>query len=212
MGYTHYFEIDRTLTAEEFEIVGADARAIVKTAGDLGIALCGDYPDEDYAGVDVEACGSLHIMREPQLGEGKEGFARRSEKGIIVETQPDPAVSGVFALRDTNRKRRYRMYAVNKRTGSRIRGTYERLHGVAEGAEDSFRRNSDGNIEFDYEGGTEVFWDDSTIVQRDGKIVYLDDQGTEVTQDDIVLVEQLPEDAGSNGLHPLLRDRPDSNR
>ena len=45
MGYTHYFEIDRALTAEEFEIVGADARAIVKTAGDLGIALCGDAPD-----------------------------------------------------------------------------------------------------------------------------------------------------------------------
>ena len=53
----------------------------MKTAGDLGIALCGDYPDEDYAGVDEvvinsdeimlngigeEPSESLHIMRELQ--------------------------------------------------------------------------------------------------------------------------------------------------
>ena len=81
MGYTHYFEIDRALTAEEFEIVGADARAIVKTAGDLGIALCGDAPFEGYAGFDEvvinsneimlngvgdESAESLHVTREPQ--------------------------------------------------------------------------------------------------------------------------------------------------
>ena len=81
MGYTHYFEIDRALTAEEFEIVGADARAIVKIAGEAGIALCGDRPDDDYDGIDdviinsdeimlngvgEEGCESLHIMREPQ--------------------------------------------------------------------------------------------------------------------------------------------------
>ena len=81
MGYTHYFEVDRAFTAEEFEIVGADARAIVKTAGELGIALCGDTPFEDYAGFDEviinsgeimvngvgdESAEALHITREPQ--------------------------------------------------------------------------------------------------------------------------------------------------
>ena len=88
------------------------------------------------------------------------------------------------------------MYAINKRTGARIRGTYERLHGVAEATEGSFRRAANGNIEFDYEGETEVFWDDSTIVERDGKFVYLDEHGHDITQDNIILVDSLPEQRG----------------
>ena len=88
------------------------------------------------------------------------------------------------------------MYAINKLTGARIRGTYERLHGVAEAAEGSFRRAANGNIEFDYEGETEVFWDDSTIVERDGKFVYLDEHGHDITQDNIILMDSLPEQHG----------------
>ena len=88
------------------------------------------------------------------------------------------------------------MYAINKLTGAQIRGTYERLHGVAEAAEGSFRRDADGNVEFDYDGETEVFWDDSTIVKRDGKIVYLDEHGHDITQDNIILVDKLPESGG----------------
>ena len=77
MGYTHYFEIDRTLTAEEFEIVGADARAIVKTAGEAGIVLCGsDFGDVREVvinndeimldGVGDESAEPLYITREPR--------------------------------------------------------------------------------------------------------------------------------------------------
>ena len=88
------------------------------------------------------------------------------------------------------------MYAINKLTGARIRGTYERLHGVAEAAEGSFRRAANGNIEFDYAGETEVFWDDSTIVERGGKFVYLDEHGHDITQDNIILVDSLPEQHG----------------
>ena len=88
------------------------------------------------------------------------------------------------------------MYAINKLTGARIRGTYERLHGVAEAAEGSFRRAANGNIELDYEGETEVFWDDSTIVERDGKFVYLDEHGHDITQDNIILMDSLPEQHG----------------
>ena len=77
MGYTHYFEIDRTLTAEEFEIVGADSRAIVKTAGEAGIVLCGsDFGDVREVvinndeimldGVGDESAEPLYITREPR--------------------------------------------------------------------------------------------------------------------------------------------------
>ena len=88
------------------------------------------------------------------------------------------------------------MYAINKLTGARIRGTYERLHGVAEAAEGSFRRDADGNIEFDYEGETEVFWDDSVTVRVNDKVVYLDEHGHDITQDNIILVDSLPEQRG----------------
>ena len=88
------------------------------------------------------------------------------------------------------------MYAINKLTGARIRGTLERLHGRAEATEDSFRRDADGNVEFDYDGETEIYWDDGITVRRDDKIVYLDEHGAEVTQDDIVLVDEL---SGSGG-------------
>ena len=87
------------------------------------------------------------------------------------------------------------MFAINKHTGAQILGTLERLSGRAETTEDSFRMDTDGNIASDYQGETEVYWDDAITVQRDGKIVYLDEHGTEVTQDDIVLVEQLQGDA-----------------
>ena len=56
--------------------------------------------------------------------------------------------------------------------------------------------DADGNVEFDYDGETEVFWDDSTIVKRDGKIVYLDEHGHDITQDNIILVDKLPESGG----------------
>ena len=77
MGYSHYFEVDRAFNAEEFEIVGADARAIVKAATEVGIALCGsDYDGIDEVvinndeimldGVGAESAEPLHITREPQ--------------------------------------------------------------------------------------------------------------------------------------------------
>ena len=84
------------------------------------------------------------------------------------------------------------LYAIYKNTGAQIRGTLERLHGRAEAAEDSFRRDADGSIEFDYDGETEIYWDDGITVQREGQTVYIDEHGTEVTQGDIVLVEHLP--------------------
>ena len=82
MGYSHYAEISRDLTCEEFEILTTDARVIVKAAGEAGIALCGDASWEGHDGVDEviinsdeimlngvgdESAESLHITRERRL-------------------------------------------------------------------------------------------------------------------------------------------------
>ena len=88
------------------------------------------------------------------------------------------------------------MHAVNKRTGARIRGTYEVIHGVAEVTEDSYHRDADGNIAFDHKGETEVFWDDSVTVRVNEKVVFLDEHGHDITQDDIILMDSLPEQRG----------------
>ena len=86
------------------------------------------------------------------------------------------------------------MYAINKHTGVQIQGTLERLHACAQASEDSFQRDSDGNITCDYEGGTEVYWDDSVTVQQEDQTVFIDEHGHEVTQDSIILVDKLPAD------------------
>ena len=65
MGYTHYFEIDRSLTAEEFEAVAADARAIVRTAAELGIRLFSD----SFACVDEVVINADEIMPDGVGGE-----------------------------------------------------------------------------------------------------------------------------------------------
>ena len=50
MGYTHYFEIARSLTGEEFESLAMDAARIVAVAEQHGIRLCGDYRDPGSRG------------------------------------------------------------------------------------------------------------------------------------------------------------------
>lgn len=69
-------------------------------------------------------------------------------------------------------------------TGSPILGTLERLFGRAEivGIED------DGTPE--YEGTTEIFWDDQKTILKDEKIVFLDEDGAEWTFDQLVAVDQ----------------------
>ena len=42
MGYSHYFEICRSLTAKEFESLTTDTQVIVGVAKELGIRLCSD--------------------------------------------------------------------------------------------------------------------------------------------------------------------------
>ena len=78
MGYSHYFEICRTLTGEEFESVVVDTRVIVGVAGQCGIPLCSDPLGAESEviisgdkivlnGVGDESAEPLHITRELQM-------------------------------------------------------------------------------------------------------------------------------------------------
>ncbi len=85
------------------------------------------------------------------------------------------------------------MYAIDKKTGKRIVGTLEIVTGRAEIG--SWSRGQNGELEFEYAGGTEIFWDEQKTVERDGQAVYLTEEGDEVLERDIELVEE-DEDKG----------------
>lgn len=63
-----------------------------------------------------------------------------------------------------------------------IVGTLERLTGRGEisGFGDTF-------ADVEWQGSTEVFWDEQKTVQRDGKDIYLDEDGNEYTEDQLEL-------------------------
>ena len=61
------------------------------------------------------------------------------------------------------------MIARNRRTGSRILGTAEELHARANTDPGLFKRNSDGDLEYEHEGYTEVFWNGQKTATRAGR-------------------------------------------
>ncbi len=73
--------------------------------------------------------------------------------------------------------------------GSQIIGTLENLTGRAEIVADTFTKAEDGTLEFEWEGGTEVFWDDQRTIERDGEDIYLAEDGTEWKASEIELRE-----------------------
>lgn len=86
-------------------------------------------------------------------------------------------------------------------TGHEILGTLERLTGRAE------IMGIDPTGEPQYQGSTEIFYDDQETVMRDGKIVFLDAQGGEWTFDQLVVEDEEddgcpkgdPDCLGNNG-------------
>ena len=82
------------------------------------------------------------------------------------------------------------MHARNRRTGSPIVGTLERLTGRADSVKDKFQATADGPTH-EYDGYTKVFWDDQRTVTRQGETAYLDEDGTEVVGDEVELVQDL---------------------
>jgi len=77
-------------------------------------------------------------------------------------------------------------------TGVAILGTLETLSGRAEIADTEITRNPDGTFEFEYQGSTEVFWDDQRTVVRNGQRIFLDENGAEWPEDQLELVEEDP--------------------
>ena len=72
-------------------------------------------------------------------------------------------------------------------TGSLILGTLEQLTGRAEIETGSYYYRADGTIDFEYNGGTKLFYDDQTTILRNGKRLFLDENGEEWTEDQLVL-------------------------
>ena len=85
------------------------------------------------------------------------------------------------------------MYAINKQTGAKIKGTLENLQGCANTVEDGFRLDEDGKLVHEYEGYTVIFWDNSTTASVDGEPVYLDSDNDEISLSEIVLVADDPD-------------------
>lgn len=86
--------------------------------------------------------------------------------------------------------------------GTAIRGTLERLAGVALG---TVSRADDGTVAIEYTGGTEIYWDEQRTVTREGpsgmEQVFIDENGCEWLESDLVeasrrtgpgAAEQLP--------------------
>ena len=92
------------------------------------------------------------------------------------------------------------MRARNRNTGAAIIGTLERMTGRGEIVADSFKFDANGRLSadpepFDWQGGTEIFYDEqSTAKDAQGRSIYLDDNGDECTIDDI---EPMPEEGGA---------------
>ena len=71
MGYTHYFRVDRALTAEEFALLAEDVKLIVASSGIAATGWDGsgspEYGPERIALNGSPACESFVI-------DGREGF------------------------------------------------------------------------------------------------------------------------------------------
>lgn len=74
--------------------------------------------------------------------------------------------------------------------GSQIIGTFENITARAEIVADTFTKLPDGTLEFEYAGGTEVFWDDQRTIQKDGEDIYLAEDGTEWKQSELTLRDE----------------------
>ncbi|MEA3208558.1 MAG: hypothetical protein QOE70_1615 [Chthoniobacter sp.] len=73
-------------------------------------------------------------------------------------------------------------------TGTVITGTLETLSGRANIVPGSAREDPLGGIEFDYEGSTEIWWDEQRTVIRDDERVFLDEEGDEFLESELRLV------------------------
>ena len=74
--------------------------------------------------------------------------------------------------------------------GKLIIGTLERLSGRANIVEGSFTRNENGTLTFEYEGYTEVFWEEQKTVRRNGRPIFLDEEGFQWEETQLLFSEE----------------------
>jgi hypothetical protein len=74
--------------------------------------------------------------------------------------------------------------------GTLIVATLERLSGRALIEPSSIRADPTGGVSFDYEGTTDIFWDDQRTVTQDDERIFLDEEGTEYLESELRLVPQ----------------------
>jgi hypothetical protein len=75
--------------------------------------------------------------------------------------------------------------------GMRIRGTLERVLGVALIQSATMKR---GKLDYEYEGETEIFWDgQETVTDEKGETVFVDVEGNEWPESELRLRE-VPDD------------------
>lgn len=60
-------------------------------------------------------------------------------------------------------------------TGVAIRGTLDQVPGCALLDLATVRRNDRGELEFEYEGETTIFWNDQTTQRQDGERLFVDE-------------------------------------
>ncbi len=88
-------------------------------------------------------------------------------------------------------------------TGTAITATLERLSGRAMIVPDSARKDELNGLDFDYDGTTEIFWDDQRTATRDDERIFLDEEGCEFLESELRLVPaenaEAPEAAAPGG-------------
>jgi hypothetical protein len=83
--------------------------------------------------------------------------------------------------------------------GTRIVATLERLSGRALIEPGSARRNPEGSLEFDYEGTTEILWEEQKTIVHNGQRIFLDEEGGEYPENELRLA---PEGIDDPALEP----------
>ena len=73
--------------------------------------------------------------------------------------------------------------------GKLINGTLERLSGRANIVEGTFTRKN-GTLTFEYEGYTEVFWEEQRTVRRNGMPIFLDGEGFQWEETQLLISEE----------------------
>lgn len=99
--------------------------------------------------------------------------------------------------------------------GRLIIGTLEKIEGVANITADSFDRDSDGKLTFDWEGSTDVDWDSSTTARTnavkagDRERLFVDEHGSVWRESQIWLDDEDPPSVPTPRPYDHRQDRVD---